>query len=188
MDRGGGFVFYRLMALDKDFNFRFVGKYDIESIEKTMASLPEDSWKTFTYRQENIIGHRDTMTIPIIFNELSTAKKLAPRFYQLFSKHIDEISNYLLSIKEHNNIRRANLVLLRSNKSIGRHKDATELLQVTRRFHLPIRTSGECVFELDGEVMHIPQGEIWEINNTGKLHSVHNNWHFDRVHLILDVC
>jgi hypothetical protein len=188
MDRGGGFAFYGLMALDTDFNFRFVGKYDIESIKKTMALLSKDSWKTFTYRQENIIGHRDTMTIPIIFNELPMAKKLAPRFYKLFSNHIEDISKYLLSINQHSNIKRANLVILRANKSIGRHKDATELLQVTRRLHLPIQTSSECLFEVDGEVMHIPQGEIWEINNTGKLHSVHNHWDFDRVHLILDVC
>ena len=176
------------MALDKDFNFRFIGKYDATQIRNTVSSLPTSAWNKFTYRQENIIGHRDTMTIPILFNELPQAREVAPYFYSAFSKHLLDISNYLMQVDAHSNIRRANLVLLKAQKSIGRHKDVTELLQITRRFHIPIFTNELCTFEVDGEEMHIPIGEIWEINNTGKLHSVSNYWDKDRVHLIVDVC
>lgn len=188
MDKGGGFGFYGHMALDKDFNFRFVGYHDTSSIANTVNSLPPSSWEAFTYRQDNIIGHRETLTIPILFNELPQARKIAPRFYDSFANHLKEIENYLSSIGQHSNIRRANLVLLKAGKSIGRHKDATELLQVTRRFHLPVTTDQKCTFEVDGEEMHIPMGEIWEINNTGKLHSVQNGSKIDRVHLIIDAC
>jgi len=188
MDLGGGFGIYGHMAIDNNFNFRFIGKYDTRKIAETVSALPSSSWNEFTYRQDNIIGHRHTMTIPIMFNELPEAKKKAPKFYEMFSTHLTNLESYLGSVTEHSNIRRANLVLLRANCSIGRHKDATELLNVTRRFHLPITTNPACLFEVDGEIMHIPIGEIWEINNTGKLHSVNNGWMFDRIHLVVDVC
>lgn len=188
MDKGGGFGFYGDMALDKDFNFRFVGYYDTAKIQNTINSLSPSSWNAFTYRQDNIIGHQDTLTIPILFNELPQARKIAPKFYEQFAEHLRDIENYLSSIGQHSNIRRANLVLLKAGKSIGRHKDATELLQVTRRFHLPVRTHPSCTFEVDGEEMHIPMGDIWEINNTGKPHSVKNASEMDRVHLIIDAC
>jgi len=188
MDNGGGFGFYGDMALDKDFNFRFVGYYDTSPIDKTISSLSPSSWDAFTYRQDNIIGHQDTLTVPILFNELPQAKKIAPKFFDTFANHLKDIKTYLSSIGQHNDIRRANLVLLKAGKSIGRHKDATELLKVTRRFHLPIKTDPSCTFEVDGEKMHIPIGEIWEINNTGKLHSVRNDSQIDRVHLIIDAC
>jgi hypothetical protein len=188
MDKGGGFGFYGDMAIDKDFNFRFVGYYDTTKIQNTINSLSPSSWNAFTYRQDNIIGHQDTLTIPILFNELPQARKIAPKFHEQFAEQLQDIENYLSSIGQHSNIRRANLVLLKAGKSIGRHKDATELLQITRRFHLPIRTDLSCTFEVDGEEMHIPMGEIWEINNTGKLHSVKNGSNIDRVHLIIDAC
>lgn len=187
MGGGGGFDIYRDMNHATNFHFRYVGKYDTAEINAVVETLPAGSWDVFTYRQDNIIGHAETLTIPIIFNELPHARKLAPRFYAIFDEHLAALSGHLKGIGESHVIRRANLVMLPAGCSIGRHKDCSELLQVTRRFHLPLSTNPGCVFEVGGEEMHIPPGEVWEIDNTGKMHSVRNDGPTDRTHLIIDV-
>jgi hypothetical protein len=84
-------------------------------------------------------------------------------------------------------VRRANLVNLLAGKEIPTHMDTTPLLKATSRLHIPIFSNKDCTFVVGEETMHIPEGQIWEIDNTGKNHSVHNLGQTDRIHLIIDV-
>jgi hypothetical protein len=42
------------------------------------------------------------------------------------------------------------------------------------------------VFTVGGEGRNLKEGEIWEIKNTEKIHSVYNKGFYDRIHLIVD--
>jgi hypothetical protein len=47
-------------------------------------------------------------------------------------------------------------------------------------------TNEKCIFEVDNEEINMKMGEIWEIDNFNKEHSVVNNGDMDRIHLIVD--
>ena len=174
---------------DKSFEFRFIGQCPNfwDELQISILSLPSDNWKEFTYRQTNIVGHKDTMTIPLLYDHKKGHKKIEHPKYVLFEKYLNQISEYLLSINEPSEIKRANVVLLKAKSSIGTHMDRGEFLQSTKRIHLPITTNDQCYFVVEDKKQHFRESEFWELNNTGKYHSVHNEGLTDRIHLIIDV-
>jgi len=175
------------------FNFRFVSKNPFIGELKTQTQkLSEEDWKYFDYRQKNVVGHRDTFTVPIYFDinnrfaKPSKTQLIEHRHTETFRSIISEISNMLNGLGEPWVVKRANIVTLPAGKEIPTHMDTTRLLTVTSRFHIPIFSNKDCTFVVGDETMHIPEGEVWEIDNTGKNHSVCNLGATDRVHLIID--
>lgn len=172
----------------KLFEFRFIGHCPLfNELKNLILSLPLDEWGKFTYRQNNIVGHKDTLTIPLLFDHKHSSREIRHHNYSIFEQHLDSISEYLASIGEPSKIKRANLVLLKARSTIARHIDKGEFLQSTRRIHIPITTNQECYFVVDGKQQHFNEAELWEINNTGKYHSVHNEGWSDRIHLVIDI-
>ena len=78
-------------------------------------------------------------------------------------------------------------VKLFKKTEIPTHVDwANETLKVARRIHIPIITNPDCIFIVGDDSINLKEGEIWEVNNDKKKHSVHNNGDEDRVHLLID--
>ena len=73
---------------------------------------------------------------------------------------------------------------LKSNLIISPHIDKGNSLKDCKRTHIPIKTHPNCIFTIGGETKHLKEGEIWEINNFQKEHSVENNSNEDRIHMI----
>jgi Aspartyl/Asparaginyl beta-hydroxylase len=165
----------------KDFHFKYLGQYEnLDDLKKLVAKLDEDDWAYF--KKRTTIAGIDVNTIPIIFPDDSESKNVTHRHSDLFSAHIALIEQKLSS-----RVRRAILVRLPANTSIKRHMDKGDFLNKHSRIHIPIYTNDDCTFIVDSEEMNIPEGSIYEINNTGKYHSVHNNGKTDRIHLIVDM-
>jgi len=79
------------------------------------------------------------------------------------------------------------LVKLTAKKSIRPHVDVVGFsLVVCRRIHIPIETNDECYFTVGDDKRNLKVGELWEINNDKKEHSVNNFGDTDRIHLIVD--
>ena len=176
------------MKKDKDFNFRFVGSFNqVESLVDDVRSIDPETWNYFKGRQQTIVGHRYTKTIPLIFDWQKKTRLITHKLYDSFKIHLDSISSFLQEAHEDYEIVRANLVLLSAGKSIDRHMDKGDFLLSSRRIHIPVLTNTACIFIIDDEQKHLSVGEVWEVNNTGKFHSVHNEGGTDRVHLIIDV-
>lgn len=149
--------------------------------------LTQQEWARFKYRQQNIVGHRDTLTVPLIFDYRGLSRRVEHNQYGRFAHHLDALAQHLAAIGEPPSILRANLVLLKALCSIARHVDKGDFLRSSHRIHIPIASNPECVFEVDGEYRHLPEGEMWEVDNTGKYHSVSNGGKTDRIHLIVDI-
>jgi aspartyl/asparaginyl beta-hydroxylase (cupin superfamily) len=82
---------------------------------------------------------------------------------------------------------RALLVKLTSGKSIRPHVDVVGFsLVIGRRIHIPIQTNDDCFFTVGDDKRNLKLGELWEINNDKKMHSVENFGDTDRIHLIVD--
>jgi hypothetical protein len=176
----GLFSLWREMK-DSNFNFNYFGQYpNIEELKNLVNNLTNKDWRYFTKRQT--IASQNAYTIPLIYPQKSTFKPGEHKFFEVFENHLMEIEEQLsLTVK------RSILVMLPAGNSINRHKDTGEFLNKNRRVHLPVITNKMCRFVVEDEEMFMPEGEFWEINNTGKYHSVHNDGEIDRIHLIIDV-
>jgi quercetin dioxygenase-like cupin family protein len=167
--------------------FKNYGKINIEPFKKILSEYEFD-WSEFDFRQNRGHTHKETKCIPILFDEsFSIEKKTATKHYELFKEQILKIENHLREIiEEDGQIFRAILVNLPKGKSIPPHIDSGESLVVPRRIHIAIQTNQNCFFTVGDLVKNLKEGEIWEIDNAGKMHSVSNEGDHDRIHLIVD--
>jgi hypothetical protein len=78
------------------------------------------------------------------------------------------------------------LLALDAGGSIKPHRDSgTSLEGGITRLHIPIQTSEQVVFCIDGEQVHFTQGHTWYLNASCE-HSAHNPTTTSRIHLVLD--
>jgi len=80
----------------------------------------------------------------------------------------------------------ARLMALAAGAVIREHKDAgTALADGITRIHIPIHTSPQVLFRIDGEPVHFDAGHAWYMDASCR-HAVENHGHAPRVHLVLD--
>ena len=65
------------------------------------------------------------------------------------------------------------------------HRDANPAAKWPHKIHVPIQTSDQVTFYVDGVGYHLAEGEAVEVNNMG-LHAVTNEGDSDRIHLIFE--
>ncbi|MFM6924215.1 MAG: aspartyl/asparaginyl beta-hydroxylase domain-containing protein [Ferruginibacter sp.] len=78
------------------------------------------------------------------------------------------------------------LLKLAAGSQIHEHKDADLCYEEgLARFHIPVATNADIEFILQGEQMHLKEGECWYMN-FNLPHSLHNKSKTDRIHLVID--
>lgn len=169
------------------FNFKFVGNTDVTDFQTKLSVITNEIWNEFTYRQDTFEVHDKTLTVPLIFSEDFESENVQ---YQKYFKHFgDELLKLSSIFREKYGfgyITRAILVNLKANSTIPAHIDSGESLHICHRMHIPLITNEHCQFSVGKDTINMKTGEIWEINNTNKMHSVHNLGDADRIHLIVD--
>jgi len=168
-------------------NFNYIGRIKINNIKNIVNSFNNELWDNFNFRQKTFEVHKETKTIPLIFDTDFRLKD--PTYlneYEIFKNEFKLLKNKLTKIYGKGFIIRAILVMLKSNSKIDRHIDSGESLSICHRVHIPIITNKNVLFEIDNEIKNLKEGEMWEINNSEKIHSVVNNSDTDRIHLIVD--
>jgi hypothetical protein len=158
-----------------DWNFKKikVSHKDINLTELDLLLEDDSLWDEDTWRQEEFCVHQFTKTIPLIFDKDFRSEN--PSHLKDFKKvenSIETLTDILKETYGDGFLIRAILVKLNKNSSI-----ATQI---------PIVTNKDVKFIVAAETVNMSRGEMWEINNSGKLHSVSNTSDSDRVHLILD--
>jgi hypothetical protein len=115
-------------------------------------------------------------------------KIIPTEHYHLFKNEVSKIEEVIkLNTGEDGKIMRALLVKLTAGKSIRPHIDTVGFsLVICRRIHIPIQTNKNCFFTVGDDRRNLKIGELWEINNDKKNHSVENLGKIDRIHLIVD--
>jgi quercetin dioxygenase-like cupin family protein len=167
-------------------SFKNYGKIDVSGFKKIIEENNFD-WNEFQFRQKKYDVHKETKTIPILFDPKFGLEAKQTKYYNLFKTQIDNINTHLKEIiEEEGDIFRAILVILPKGKDIATHKDKGESLAIPRRIHIPIITNKDCFFTVGETTKNMKEGEIWEIDNSGQNHSVSNKGETDRIHLIVD--
>ena len=170
-----------------NFNFKLVSKINVDSIKDKIYKFTKEEWEEFDFRQKTYEVHKNTETIPLIFdNDFRLSNPPYLKTYELFKYELDEIKQIFENFYGKGYIIRALLILLKSNSKIPKHMDSGKSLSICHRVHIPIITNKNVLFEIDNEIKNLKEGEMWEINNSEKDHSVINDSNLDRVHLIVD--
>jgi aspartyl/asparaginyl beta-hydroxylase (cupin superfamily) len=163
-------------------NFEFYGNYDTSRIIKKIDIL---DWNYFTWRQENRPGLEYTETIPLIW-ENNFSYYNTWKYFDLFKTDLDELKVILTDILGPGNFITAVFTKLYAGQSIAPHRDVGYVFHNNPRIHIPLITNPNCIFTVGEESINMKQGEMWEINNANKIHSVHNKGTTDRIHLMMD--
>ena len=168
-------------------NFKYIGKIKINNFKNKIKNFNDKLWDDFDFRQKTFEVHKETKTIPLIFDtDFRLSNPTYLNQYETFKDEFKIINSKLKKIYGKGFIIRAILVLLKSNSKIDKHIDTGQSLSICHRVHIPIITNKEVLFEIDNEIKNLKEGEMWEINNSEKLHSVTNNSNTNRIHLIVD--
>ncbi len=174
--------------MDKTTFYNLIGLYPhIEELISLTDSLDPSEWGKFTYRQKTIVGHKHTLTIPLVFDYAKKSRHITHKNYDLFADHLVQLGEMIRRAGYSGEIKRANLVCLLPSSDISPHIDKGDFLTRIRRIHLPIHTNSDCYFVVGGVKQSFSVGEVWEINNTDQVHSVHNLSNSRRIHLVVDV-
>lgn len=179
--------------------YKRIGTFDVAVLRRKVHSISDETWRAYSSRQEEYPVHVDTRTIPLIFDPDFRHEK--PTVHALFREYENMLGPVMEKISEHyacNPPRRKRemrtrrgyfvrviLVRLSPGGEIGSHRDHGHSLSRAHRIHVPIVTNEQTFFGIAGNIMHLNEGEIWEINNR-KPHAVKNQGDSPRVHLILD--
>jgi hypothetical protein len=164
------------------FNFKLHGKLDVTPIKECLSGL---DWEVYQFRQKTYSHHSKTKTIPLMWDE----DKLIVKYhkdYKLFKFTLKFIEDLLIGILGNGKIETAILINLPKKEKINSHYDVGEYFNKRNRIHIPIITNKDCIFQINGELKNMKEGEIWEINNNEKEHSVENGGIEDRIHLLID--
>ena len=168
-------------------NFTHIGNIPIGLCKKELASFKEKDWDHYTFRQDTFKVHEHTRTIPLIFDkDFRNTNPTHHDHYETFAKPLKDIAVVLKNKYGDGQIIRALLILLKMRSSIPPHIDKGPSLELCHRIHIPIMTIPRVFFTIDQETKCLKEGEMWEINNSQKYHSVINKSRYARVHLVVD--
>ena len=165
-------------------NFKYLGKINIKTIKESIDKL---DWEKFMYRQQTFHAHKDTQSVPLIFDKDFRINN--PTHLEDFNRDEDFLKKLKQKFKKKLGIGfiiRALLVKLKNNSAISPHCDSGMSLSACNRVHIPIVTNRKVIFTVGTESKYLKAGEMWEINNSRKTHDVSNSSNKDRVHLIVD--
>jgi hypothetical protein len=175
-----------------DGQFRHIGTVDPQPLLRAIESLGDDAWNEFVRRQEKFAPHRQTQTIPLLYD--NDMRHSDPTPWPRFAEFEPVMEPVLEAIsKAHppaagaaeGYFVRIILTRLSPGAVITPHRDHGPSMLRSHRYHLAITTNERVEFGIEKEMRHFAPGEIWEINNR-KYHAVRNLGEESRVHLILD--
>jgi hypothetical protein len=176
-----------------------LGAFDISALRAKAAALDEEAWNADGRRQADFRAHASTQSIRLIGDPdfRHTNPTTQPAFHTFepqLSPLMDHIRAAYLQTQRQRRVAEVNgpgyfirvlLARLPAKAEIKPHVDEGESLKRCHRIHVPVISNPDAFFYVGNLRFHMPEGEMWEINNR-RTHAVTNNGDAARVHLILD--
>ncbi|WP_443750950.1 aspartyl/asparaginyl beta-hydroxylase domain-containing protein [Asticcacaulis solisilvae] len=176
-----------------------LGRFDISALRAIVSQYGEDDWAADGRRQADFRAHASTQTLKLIADAdfRHTDPTVHPIFHELepvIRPLMDHVRGaYLQTLRQRRVAEtcgpgyfiRTLLTRLPAGAEIKPHVDEGESLKRCHRIHVPIVTNPLAVFYVGKLKFHMPEGEMWEINNR-RTHAVRNDGTEARIHLIMD--
>lgn len=168
--------------------YLFLGNYNISSVVDKLPTMNDPIWEKNTLRQTNYAAHSSTKSLVFywtknIDNEENTSDSellRSPLGVEVL-KLVENITERYKSTK----ISKLMIAALPPGHSVDAHYDAGNLTKI-RRIHIPLVSSKDCIFEIDGVGYSFPPGFTFELDNTRE-HAVKNTSNNYRLHIIFDI-
>jgi hypothetical protein len=183
-----GYKFLMARKYPKAEDFRNLGSVDINALLGRVKNIPESQWDAENEDKPNKFARlNDTRHIVFRFHDKGNAYNFHDQ--PLWDEWKDvllpimELAANRLGYKEYR-FPRAMLARLPAGGEISVHTDR-KASHYIHKCHVPLTTNPETLFYIEGKGMHLPLGEITEVNN-GLNHSVKNDGERDRIHLIFE--
>jgi hypothetical protein len=169
--------------------FRHLGSTGVSTLLDRVERVPESTWVS------------ENEGKPIKINNLTDTQHITFRYVDNFDDVFDfrdfpiweEWKDTLLPIMEqaaaslgYTDFRfpRAMLAKLPAGSKILPHTDG-KASHYIHKIHVPLVTNAGTTFHVGDQAMHIPAGEMYEVNNK-RVHAVENDGDFDRIHFIFE--
>lgn len=139
------------------------------------------------YRSNTFETHKDTRSILFSWTPRDNWPQLTPQRSPLFSgKRVENLYKYVMDMIEADHPP-LNMMLaeLKPKGEIYLHTDVHPFFSWARRIHVPILVPEQCIFEVDGVIVPVEAGKVFELSNT-KPHRVVNNSDEYRYHIVMD--
>ena len=130
-------------------NFYNVTKdYDISEWLQEIETVTDRVWSENSYRQEAFYVHKDTYTIPIVFDATFSwpTKTIRTEHYVKYESCLQSLTTVLHDQYGNGFIARVILTKLRAKGDIPEHRDNGECFNRSHRCHLPLITNDEVYF------------------------------------------
>jgi len=169
--------------------FNHLGPVDVDDLLERVKGIPESLWQSENEKKPNKYRNLNE-TRHIMFRFVSGLDNVF-EFHDL--PLWEEWKEVLSPIMEQAAIRlgyqsyrfpRAMFARLPAGGEISPHQDVAASHYI-HKIHVPLITNPKTIFHVGGKTMHLPCGEMIEINNKA-VHSVRNDGETDRIHFIFE--
>ena len=185
-----GYEFSEAHKYPKTDYFKHLGSADLTALIQRVKEIPETLWESQNEAKPNKIAQLNE-TRHIMFRFITDTDRVFD-----FSDHPvlwDEWKDMLLPVMEqaaaklgYTDYRFPRVMLARvpAGGDISGHYDG-EASHYVHKIHVPLITNDKALFRVGSREMHLPAGEIHEVNNK-RIHAVSNGGATDRIHLIFE--
>ena len=185
-----GYEFSETHKYPKTDYFRHLGSTDVKALIQRVRQIPESLWDAQNEAKPNKIAQLND-TRHILFRFTTDTNRVFD-----YSDHPvlwDGWKDVLLPIMEqaakylgYTDYRFPRVMFARvpAGGDISGHYDG-EASHYIHKIHVPLLTNERVLFRVGRKEMHLPAGEIYEVNNK-RIHAVTNGGSTDRIHLIFE--
>ena len=185
-----GYEFSEAHKYPKTDYFRHLGSADLAALIQRVKEIPESLWESQNEAKPNKIAQLNE-TRHIMFRFITDTDRVFD-----FSDHPvlwNQWKDMLLPVMEqaaaafrYADYRFPRVMLARvpAGGDISGHYDG-EASHYVHKIHVPLITNDKALFRVGRKEMHLPAGEIYEVNNK-RIHAVKNGGTTDRIHLIFE--
>lgn len=180
-----------ILSKEDSWGINHFGIVKIDEIKKEVCEYIEE-WLIDISRQNMFQTHEQTFMYQLKeldygWNLKDKIKSTSPNTFKTESA-IDELKTIYnnLELLVNGRVVRCEVINMSPHSRVRTHKDTSDLLYLSRRFHIPIITNENCTFTVEEQKFHLKEANLYELNNR-RYHSVENFSDQNRIHLIIDV-
>ncbi|MCZ0945346.1 MAG: aspartyl/asparaginyl beta-hydroxylase domain-containing protein [Gammaproteobacteria bacterium] len=185
-----GYEFSEAHKYPKTDYFKHLGTANVKALIQRVRQIPESLWDSQNEAKPNKIAQLNE-TRHIMFRFITDTDRVFD-----YSDHPvlwDQWKDVLLPVMEqaakglgYADCRFPRVMFARvpAGGDISGHYDG-EASHYIHKIHVPLLTNEQALFRVGRKEMHLPAGEIFEVNNK-RVHSVTNGGSTDRIHLIFE--
>lgn len=174
-----------------DDNFRCLGRSNTEPVKALVLQVRPQDWadesfagvQTMPLVYDLELGHRNPLrhaALQVFDRDIRSTLAVAAEFYDQSEKGAELTRKYGVGY-----FIRASLLRLQPGGELPESRDTAFSMTHSHRVHAPIISNPQVRLTVGRETLHIPEGEIFEINNR-RPYSLRNEGEEPCVHLVLD--